>query len=439
MQEQVERMIKIINELSSTTSRIEKENIINSNKDCEYFIEMCKFLYDPMIVSGLSLTKIEKKQSSYSFDFFNIKERMTFIEVLAYLKEHNTGRDADIEVVQDYISEHKEYSEILKKIFTKDLKLGIDATTINKVMGEGFIKTFDVMLAENYFENTNIVEGKEFYETQKLDGNRMCAIVDEEGVKLYTRQGQPYKDMPDIEQELKRLPKGYLYDGELIADIQTEDTEALFRATTSTVRKDGTKKGVIFHIFDMVPVEEFWKGRGTEPAIQRKNRLHEVFSKVCPKFKWLKEVSTLYYGNDISKIEYWLEEITSKGGEGVMINIADAPYECKRTKNLLKVKKFKTADVRVLNISQGTGRFANTLGSITVEFEHRGNKYTCDVGSGFTDEQREKYWNNQDLILNKIVEVKYFEISQDADGKYSMRFPVWLDRIRDEKDEISMY
>lgn len=170
MQEQVERMIKIINELSSTTSRIEKENIISSNKDCEYFIEMCKFLYDPMIVSGLSSTKIEKKQSSYSFDFFNIKERMTFIEVLAYLKEHNTGRDTDIEVVQDYISEYKEYSEILKKIFTKELKLGIDATTVNKVLGEGFIKTFDVMLAENYFENKEVVEDKEFCLSLKLDG-----------------------------------------------------------------------------------------------------------------------------------------------------------------------------------------------------------------------------------------------------------------------------
>lgn len=438
MNNKLQELNGIVNKLSSTSSRIEKEQIIRDNSKNTYFIEMCKFLYDPMIVTGISDKKMERSDNSLFFnDLF--EEPLTFLETLEYLKEHNTGTNESVDKICKYIANHKEYEDLLKKIYTKSLKLGIDATTINNVMGEGFIKTFDVMLAENYFENKEVVEDKEFCLSLKLDGNRMCAIVDEDGVKLYTRQGQPYRDMPDIEHELKRLPKGYLYDGELIADLDTENTEELFRATTSTVRKDGIKTGVIFHIFDMVDVNNFWKGSDGTPAAERKEKLHNIFKNACPKFRWLKEVETLYYGRDITQIEHWLEEITSKGGEGVMINIADAPYECKRSKQLLKVKKFKTADVRVLGISSGTGRFINTLGSIKVEFEHKGNKYTCDVGSGFTDEQRERYWKNKELLLGKIVEVKYFEISQDADGNYSMRFPVWLDRIRDEKDEISMF
>jgi len=438
MNNKLQELQEIVNKLSSTSSRLEKEQIIRDNSNNSYFIEMCKFLYDPMIVTGISDKKMERSDNSLFFnDLF--EEEMEFLETLEYLKEHNTGTNESVDKICKYIANHKEYEDLLKKIYTKSLKLGIDATTINNVMGEGFIKTFDVMLAENYFENIDIVEGKSFILTTKLDGNRMCAVVDDEGVKLYTRQGQPYKDMPDIEHELNRLPKGYLYDGELIADLDIENTEELFRATTSAVRKDGTKTGVIFHIFDMVPVEEFWKGQGTETTTQRKLRLHDIFQRACPKFRWLNEVKILYLGNDTKEINRWLENITATGGEGVMINITDAPYECKRTKNLLKVKKFKTADVKVLNVNSGTGRFENTLGSIAVEFEYKDNKYTCDVGSGFTDEQREKYWNNKELLLGKIVEVKYFEISQDADGKYSMRFPVWLDRIREEKDEISMF
>ncbi|MEG1565386.1 MAG: hypothetical protein RR342_01425 [Bacilli bacterium] len=302
------------------------------------------------------------------------------------------------------------------------------------------IKRMKQIQKEHTYELT--VEGNHnFFCNGILKHNcRMCALVEEDGnVILYTRQGQLYKDMLDIENELKRLPHGYFYDGELIADANIEDTEELFRATTSAVRRDGIKTGVIFHIFDMVKAEEFWKGTSIADTTSRKSMLHLSIKGMCPKLRWIKEVEVLYQGSDKSQIEYYLEKITSVGGEGVMINIADSPYECKRTKNLLKVKKFKTADVKVLDMYSGTGRFTNTLGGITVEFEHRGNLYKCDVGSGFTDTQRELYWNNKELLLGKIVEIKYFEISQDADGKYSMRFPTWIDRIRSEKDEISMY
>ena len=48
------------------------------------------------------------------------------------------------------------------------------------------------------------------------------------------------------------------------------------------------------------------------------------------------------------------------------------------------------------------------------------------VGSGFTDKQREEYWVNAHKYLNKYVKVKYFEESCDKEGKYSLRFPVFL-------------
>jgi hypothetical protein len=173
MQEKLQELNKIINNISNTTSRIEKENIIRENSNNHYFIETCKFLYDSLIVTGLSSKKIEKEScfSNYSFnDLFAEKIIVTYIDVLEYLKVNNTGRDVDIRYVNDYINEHKEYSELLKKIFTKELKLGMDATTLNKVMGEGFVKVFNVMLADNYFENTDYINDKEFILSTKMDG-----------------------------------------------------------------------------------------------------------------------------------------------------------------------------------------------------------------------------------------------------------------------------
>lgn len=442
--EDLELLRDIITELQNTSSRIEKENILERYKENTLFTNVLKFLYDPYIVTGLSLSKISKDMDSgWLFSFEELEDKSTLMEIIDYLKKNNTGKDADICRVQSYIGSHTEYKSMLREIFTKELKLGIQAPTINKVYGEGFVPTFSVMLAEKYFDKPEWVSGKEFLISTKLDGTRLVAIVDDK-IELFTRQGQLVTGMVDIEEELKQLPKGYVYDGELIAETKSElASKDLFRETISRARRDGIKTGIIYHIFDMVPIDEFKRGIGSEPARERKKHLHEIFSDklldIKQSFKWLKEVEVLYEGDNEEFIQMYLDSITNMGGEGIMLNIANAPYECKRTKNLLKVKKFNTADVRVINVYEGTGKYAGKLGGISIQFEHKGQLWNCDVGSGFTDEEREFYWQNKDKLLNKIVEIKYFEISQDSNGVYSLRFPTWVGRIRDDKDDISMY
>ena len=72
------------------------------------------------------------------------------------------------------------------------------------------------------------------------------------------------------------------------------------------------------------------------------------------------------------------------------------------------------------------------MGAIHVRYKD-GN--IVKVGSGFSDEERKLFWNSPDIILNKVVEVKYFEESQNADGSYSLRFPTWCSNIRIDKLE----
>ena len=57
-----------------------------------------------------------------------------------------------------------------------------------------------------------------------------------------------------------------------------------------------------------------------------------------------------------------------------------------------------------------------------VLIEHKGN--TVSVGSGFTLDQRNHYYNNPKDIVGKEITVQYFEESQDKTGKFSLRFPV---------------
>ena len=101
---------------------------------------------------------------------------------------------------------------------------------------------------------------------------------------------------------------------------------------------------------------------------------------------------------------------------------------------MLKVKKFNSLDLEVVDIEEGSGRLSGTLGAIKVRYKD-GN--IVKVGSGFSDEERTKYWSTPALILHKIVEVKYFEESTNADGTFSLRFPTWCSNIRDPRDKAA--
>jgi DNA ligase-1 len=144
----------------------------------------------------------------------------------------------------------------------------------------------------------------------------------------------------------------------------------------------------------------------------------------------LEIVPFLYSGYDHNKIWEYLDYAESNDMEGIMVNL-DTPYEYKRTKSLIKVKKFYDIDLVCVAVNRGEkGKFKDTLGSITCKY------HDCfvNIGSGFSDSLRDYYFNNPDEIVGKIVSVKYKEATVSKDGNKSLQFPVFL-CVRDDKTE----
>ena len=136
------------------------------------------FVYNPYIVTGLSNKKINKDLSNMTIiKVPMIKESNFDITcIFDYLIDHNTGRDEDIIYVQHYLcSLPSKDRKIYEQIFTKELKLGITAKTINKVWKD-FIPEFNVMLAEKYWDRMNELEKEkpDIIITQKLDRHKSC-------------------------------------------------------------------------------------------------------------------------------------------------------------------------------------------------------------------------------------------------------------------------
>ena len=117
-----------------------------------------------------------------------------------------------------------------------------------------------------------------------------------------------------------------------------------------------------------------------------------------------------------------------------MINIASAPYECKRTANLLKVKEMYTMDLKIIGFDEGLvgSKFEGTLGAIVVDYKG----HEVKVGSGYTDDERKFFWENKDDLIDRVIEVQYFEETEDTDGNLSLRFPVYV-QLREVGKEVS--
>ena len=382
------------------------------------------FLCSPYIVSGLSSKKINKKVAKKVTQEFNF-----ITEVMAYLKENNTGTDIIISNVQNYLfSQEDEIKNLCTEIFTNSLKLGVEAKTINKAFGENFIPTFNVMLAEKYFDRPERVEGKEFTITLKLDGVRNILIKENGKVSMFSRQGQVVDGLLDIENEIKNLPlDNFVLDGELLAEVEGLASKDQYRETIKRVRKDGEKHGVRFMVFDCMSITDFKNQKNNDTYIQRRKNLEQ--------FQGLQHTNilpVLYQGNDTSKILELLNEARNNDQEGVILNLNEGVYEFKRTHNLLKVKSMCDCDLRVVGIEEGSGRLAHTLGRLNVNY--KGN--ILGVGSGFSDEMRNEVWNNQDKYMNAIAKIQYFEetTNQSNDLK-SLRFPVFMEWRFDKTEE----
>jgi DNA ligase-1 len=385
----------------------------SNNEAVRYFLW---YVHNPYVVTGISKRKLLKDISQRD------TEITTAHQLLDWLSINNTGKDEAIAKVHGFEEEYLDGAliEVLERIICKDLPLGVDTLTVNKVM-PGLIPTFDIMLANKYFDKPEIVEGREFTITTKIDGGRILAVKRNGEVTFYTRAGQVYEGLVDIQKELEEIiPDNFVLDGEItLLDSEGLDNKEQYKRTMMITRRDGEKHGVKILAFDFLPVESFDAKKTELPYKIRRSTLETMFSGL----KFVTILPALYCGSDTNMIGKLLKEQTSKGEEGIMINLNDEPYAFKRGSALLKVKKMQDIDLKIIRLEEGTNQNRGKLGAFVVDYE--GNE--VKVGSGINKETREKVWNNPDEYIGLTISVQYFEETKNQQGGKSLRFPVFLD------------
>lgn len=423
---------KDIYKLQSISGAKAKCDFIKSHDEDTYFKRFLYFALNPLITYNISKKSLDKLMSGNNADgqkliFFN--DIFECCEYLSRLRSMDDATLRQIKTLLDMKYPDQEEKELYMQLLSKTVRLGITGKTINKII-PNLIPEWEVQQAYPV-DKYPLKVGTEFWLTQKLNGERATLY---EG-QLLARSGMPYKGLEHITDALSWLRvAGFVADGELtLKDKGSLSDNEAFRVATGVLNSDSVNKTVIcYTIFDMIPVKDFDALKPQVTYKYRRDILNQFAERIADTDGAVKVLPVLYHGTDQSKIEELLEQMVREDKEGLMIN-TDAPYRRTRHKGILKVKRFYTMDLPIIRCEEGTGRLSGTLGAFVLKYKENEVK----VGSGFTDEQREQFWNNRDDMEGLLCEVKYKEISQDkGTGLESLQFPVFVG-IRTDKTEVS--
>ncbi|MEG1597285.1 MAG: hypothetical protein RR359_03325 [Bacilli bacterium] len=430
----MEDIVKIVKSIEVAKGK-DKEKILKENKDNELLKKILIYTYDKDKKFKLSKKSINPRSGeSIWIDFFTMLDE---------LSESNINDSLRINVNRFLGGiDSEEVRDLMIKVILKDLKIGVSVKTINKAI-DGLIFDFQVMKASSYNEKTSTKFNREANKNGytmmiKENGERLEAIKENGIVTLKSRQNKVYEGLVDLEKAFNELmPNNYVYEGELLAfnpqGKDWETSEEQFKLTNKILHTLGDKHGIYVSLFDMIPLDDFKKGKSEIFAIDRKNKLKEcvdLYSLAIGK-NFLQYSDPLYIGNDTSLIQPKLEEVSDNSyKEGLMVVLNNSIYESKRVNQILKCKIFSTMDLKVIGLKESVEK-PNTLGSLILDFKNE--EQGC---SGLSDELKELWWNNPNEIIGKIIECKYKAITKDKDGKESLQFCNFV-RQRFEKDEIS--
>ena len=400
------RIEQFIDSMRSTSSSTEKVGIIKEASP--YAHKALEYAYNPFkqyYVTSKTCIKNSHLKQVHSLDLFEVLDKLSNREV--------TGHDA-IKLVNGLDDES------IYKIIDKDLGIRAGAKVINKAI-PNLIPTFSVALAKEY-DSCDWKDG--WYASRKLDGVRCLAVVNNEGeCTLYSRMGKELTTLNKVKTAIEATGiVSVVFDGEicLVDEKGNEDFQGIMKQLR---RKNHQIENPAYMIFDMLDINEFNNQKGD---IILSERLRTLRSWLQGRFI---DNTILRYTDqtqitDDNHFNYWSELSSKEGWEGVMLR-KDVSYEGKRTKNLVKVKKFFDAEYEVVDYDNDDHEVVRDGKSETIKMlaqvwiKHKGHR--VKVGSGWSQEQRLQYMDGS--IVGKIITVRYFEETFNQKGGISLRFP----------------
>ena len=410
-------ILTILNRLEATSSRLEKEAILNENKGNQTLKDAFRLALDPSINFYIKAVPDPKPsvpatdlESTFEMLETSLASRLLLGHVARYRVAIALGglKAADQEVV--------------RRVIGRNLRCGVSESTVQKIWPDLQL-SWPCMLV-----STGTIAFPCLAQT-KCDGMRFNAVVEKGKVTYRSRVGKELELFGVLDKDVLSLTgaQDYVLDGELL--MAGPDGKPMDRKTgngllTKFQKGTGTKElaqQIRAVVWDIIPLTSFragicCKGYQQRHLMLRSQDLDKVqIAPVCMVTS-MEAAQTLY------------EQKLAEGEEGLVLKNPEGPWEDKRVKHQVKMKAELEADLLVTGIIPGAGKYEGKIGSLQVS--SAGGAVTAAVGTGLSDEDRAKAPSE---YIGKIVAVKYNALITDKKTKAkSMFLPVFVE-VREDK------
>jgi len=416
-----------LDDLKATNSRNEKKDIIREVSDSPAAISFLSGSEFDDIGLGKKTVKTVAENCFAHFE----DDEPTLSESIAWYDSDHSGTDKKLSELRDDLNEldsvsgnqqerdlgilmaEAAYPSVVSFAVLNDEGTGVSDTTIANALDlkdalpfydsvveavevpspieEPMVhNAFDPMLAKSESSLPDNLDG--YVAQPKLDGYRLLVHVARGEAKAFTRRRN------DVTESLPELDEIDWPDGEFILDCEViaetgnySDTSERIGRKAENVERDVEME---FGLFDVLT----YNGR----------RIFELPYR--ERYGWTVTLADLTPDERVGALPIFTDtqkakEVSSEY-EGLIWKDLEASYEFgKRSTAWVKEKHMaETVDLVAAEFIEGEGRLDGTMGKIRLE--------TADgaavgaTGSGFSDEQRDEVWANQDEYLGETLEVE---------------------------------
>ena len=282
------------------------------------------------------------------------------------------------------------------------------------------VRKIDPMLAESIEDLDNLDFDPEYFASEKYDGVRAIMI---DGL-IYSRTGHLFK--PEVARRFGKIaqaayPENIVLDGELYFP---GDNFGNIMSVLSDSAKVMEEKGLKFYCFDSVPRDEWDQKVCAVPFWSRCEKYKQFLNRHDPDHVLSVPVEQHKIYNR-QQVQDLFDEVAARNGEGLMLRSRNGGYCHYRSKDILKYKRWLTAEARILKVHQQAcplkyaeevkvidGKecgFKKTTGSVTVKIlPNQSISGVQNVGFvGGSVELRKNMWRNRANMPGRIVEFSY--------------------------------
>jgi hypothetical protein len=416
-------ILTILKRLEATSSRLEKEAILEKHESNETLKESFRLALDPTINFYIkNIPDVIERNQKISLDAA-LAELVTDI---ASRKVRGSLAKECVSVLLGSLTPSDR--EVLKLVIGRNLRCGVSDSTVEKIWPD-LVLSYPCQLVSPMSATTKLKFP--MMAQTKMDGMRFNAIVENGAVSYRSRNGKELDLFETLDEDFLTMADGedLVFDGELL--VSGPHGKFLDRKTgngllTKFQKGTGTEevaKRIRAVVWDRIPLVDFRRGSCKMPCYARWTMLNGL------KTKGIRVAQTMMI-NSINIAQALYQEKLDEGEEGLILKDPEGPWENKRVKHQLKMKAELEADLLCTGTTAGTGKYTGMIGALEVRSADGGVK--CAVGTGLSDEERR---SDPSEFIGKVVAVKYNALITDKKTKAKSLFLPVLVEVRLDKDK----